>query len=643
LFKPASMKKLSIIVLDRDVRAVTRVMGRLGVVHLASATDADGLAGSVDLSVNEKQLDQIRTRIASLKRLLDIDSGQDKCKSDETMLAPLLAERELDVMERQVDKVNTELAAAREEKEELASTARELEGLEGLDVPVEQIPQLSFLHFALGEATERQIQQIRHTVGKKALVFSYDAEGGRRRFVAVTGKKGRFALSTAIEKAEAVTENISERHKGVAAEILDRARERLRDLGEVEERDQATLRGLREKYGPRLAVLDYWTAVEESVLSAEEGFARTSKTWIISGWVPEVKIPALVRRLMDATQDRMVARIAEPGAEEPPVLLEHHPWLQPFAGLVSTYSTPSYREIEPTLFVAIAFLLLFGLMFGDVGHGVVLLALGLALLWRGVSGTLAQGARLLVMAGASAILFGFMFGSLFGYEGVIEPLWFTPAEPDNMMTFLVYMVLLGVGIISLGVILSIINRLAVKDYFHAFLDKTGVVGGAFYWGAVALAARAALRGTAGMKAWHFALLIVAPLAILFFRQPIYALLTRRKKLYPEGALSGVMESAVEVMETLSSFLANTVSFVRVGAFALAHAMLMMAVNSLAAVAAGGAVATVGSVLILIVGNALAIALEGLVVAIQVLRLQYYEFFGKFFVGGGERYEPFTTP
>jgi len=615
------------------------------VVHLASTPldEAPGLSRCAGLEKVTRELDKLAHRAQTLMRKLRIEPGDFAPEPSEEIFAPLLAERPLDVMEREVAGVVSALEATESEMQEIQRTTRELEGLDALGVPVEQIPRFTFLHFALGEATGEQMTKLKRLIGRRALVLPYGSEGDKERFVAVTDKKGRFALATAIEKSEASPKEIDKRHKGFATEILSHARDRQEALQAEEERRHAALDAFRQKYGAQLVTLANAIETERSVVTAEENYAKTRKTFIINGWVPADRLSKLVGELTEATKNHIVIEATDPGDEEPPVLLRNHPWLQPFASLVMNYDMPNYKEIVPTLFAAIAFLLMFGLMFGDIGHGSVLILLGLGLLLKGRTDALRQGGRLFIMAGAAACVFGLLYGSIFGREDLVKALWLTPIAKENTMHFLLITVFFGVGLISLGIVLSIINRFLSRDYFHAILDKTGLVGALFYWGAVGLAIKAALLGTASVRRGEVLLLIILPLAILFLREPIYAIITRRDKIYHEGAVTGIMEALVELMETITSYLANTISFVRVGAFALAHAGLFIAIFALERMVRGPHVVTVGSVLVLVLGNALAIGLEGLVVVIQVLRLEYYEFFGKFFVGGGKRYEPFTTP
>ena len=644
MFASAPMKKLFIMVLDQDVRHATRAMGRAGVVHLSEtpAGESEGVRAYGDAAGLLQEIDALAGRAAVVMRQLQVKRGDFALEEREEIFAPLLVERQLDALERELGKSSTEMEALGGELAEVDRTLHELKGLEAFEIPMEEVGGYNFLHFALGEATEAQMEKLREMAGRRTLIIPYGVEGDRQRFVAVTEKKGRFALGTALEKSEAGRREIRGSYVGRASAILERARQRRRELEGTRERVDGEIRALRERHGARLLSLDEALRTERAVVSAERNFARTSKTFLITGWVPADRLAALIETLRRVTANRVVVNATDPAGEEPPVLLRSHAWLEPFASLVSAYDVPNYREVIPTLFAAIAFLIMFGLMFADVGQGALLILAGLVMVRRSKSKAMEQGGRLFTLAGGSAVVFGFLCGSVFGREDVIHALWLVPIEGENIQRFLVTAVFFGVALISVGIILSIINRFRRRDFYRAVLDKTGVVGGIFYWGAVGLVIKAAVMGSASVGRGEILVLIALPLTILFFREPIHAMLTRRRALYHGGVVAGVMEAVVELLETLTSYLANTISFVRVGAFGLAHAGLFMAIFALEKMVKGTHGATVPSILILILGNALSIGLEGMVVVIQVLRLEYYEFFGKFFIGGGMKYEPFRT-
>ena len=203
---------------------------------------------------------------------------------------------------------------------------------------------------------------------------------------------------------------------------------------------------------------------------------------------------------------------------------------------------------------------------------------------------------------------------------------------------------IGIGMISLGLILNVINRLRRGDVIGGLLDKFGVVGLLFYWGALALMTQFAALQSRGLVNLALALFVVLPLAGWALKEPIEHCLRRRAG-HPDepggGLFAAVTESLVGAFEAVLSYLANTISFVRLAAYAMSHAALLVAAFMMAEkvkhLAVGGPVL---SVLVIILGNLVALVLEGIIASVQALRLEYYEFFGKFFSGSGQAFKPF---
>jgi V/A-type H+-transporting ATPase subunit I len=244
----------------------------------------------------------------------------------------------------------------------------------------------------------------------------------------------------------------------------------------------------------------------------------------------------------------------------------------------------------------------------------------------------------LSVCGASSILFGFFYGSIFSYEELLTAWWLRPMQ--DKATLLKVVLGFGIGMISLGLIINIINRISERRYFEGVLSQYGVVGFIFYWGAIGLALRYFEEGAQAVTTGRVLLFVVLPLLLLMFREPLHMLFTRRPA--TAGSIAeAVFEGLMDVMEAVLSFLANTVSFIRVGAFALSHAGLSLAVFSVADLVRESAGGTFWAWTVIVCGNALIIALEGLVVTIQTVRLEYYEFFSKFFSGEGQAFRPLT--
>jgi V/A-type H+-transporting ATPase subunit I len=187
-------------------------------------------------------------------------------------------------------------------------------------------------------------------------------------------------------------------------------------------------------------------------------------------------------------------------------------------------------------------------------------------------------------------------------------------------------------------VINIVNYLRRRDWEKALLNKTGLAGAVFFWYVMFVAVRVVLGGKLSGIDFVF---IGLPLLALFFRGPIVRLAEGHRPVLKEGVFAFVMEGIVEILESAIYYVSNSVSFLRVAAFALAHTVLSTIVFLLAGMVGGAPGGIAFKILVILIGNAIIIVLEGLIVTIQVVRLQYYEFFSKFFTETGEEFKPFT--
>ena len=244
--------------------------------------------------------------------------------------------------------------------------------------------------------------------------------------------------------------------------------------------------------------------------------------------------------------------------------------------------------------------------------------------------------------GAAATLFGFLYGSLFGIEDVLPALWMSPLE--DMQRFLVLAIVLGVALVSLGLVLNVVNTWRAGQRALALFGPRGLLPAFGYWVLAGLAARAFVSERARIPVWGILALLAIPVALLILKRPIVSRLEKGTPVHrapssPTPPWLAALEGSVELVDTLISYFANTVSFLRVAAFAMVHAGAFLALFALADTLSRMRAGTPLSILALAAGNVVMIFLEGLTVSVQVLRLEYYEFFGKFFRGGGEPYRP----
>lgn len=370
---------------------------------------------------------------------------------------------------------------------------------------------------------------------------------------------------------------------------------------------------------------------------------HNSEYFFLAGWVPKNKASEFEKRLKNLGAD-ITVEISAPDETlkvNPPVnvtgfakILKHI--VEPYTFYVDMYGTPSYKDLDITAFVAITYTLLFGMMFGDMGQGFVLSIVG-ALMWK-LKG-MGLG-RILVPCGISSMIFGFVFGSVFGYEHMLDPVYKAlgwkgkPIEVfENVNLVLLLAIGIGVALVVCAIILNIAGCIKRKCFGEALLSQNGVIGLALYLCGANLAS-GFMGGFSPVDAGICAVIIAISAVILIIKEPFIELIDHKHFHKPESMLDFFLQNVFELVEYVLSYMSNTVSFLRVGAFVLVHAGMMMVVFSLAGESE--------NLFVIILGNILVIALEGLLTGIQALRLEYYEMFSRFYIGDGRKFNPIKT-
>lgn len=353
--------------------------------------------------------------------------------------------------------------------------------------------------------------------------------------------------------------------------------------------------------------------------------------FILCGWMTEGNARAFMKEIEN---DPNVYCLSEDSHKDlttkPPTKLKNIKLFKPFEMFIKMYGLPDYNEIDPTSFVAITYSLMFGIMFGDVGQGLCLL-IGGWLLYKYKKINLTA---IIANAGIFSTIMGFMYGSIFGFENLIPHLWLKPM--DNVMTILFSAVGFGVVLIIICMILNIINGIRAKDPEKIFFDTNGIAGLVFY-GAAIVCVLLAFTGKPLPATILMILFFGVPLVLIFFREPLARLVEKKKEIFPESKGMFFLESFFELFEILLSYVTNSISFLRVGAFALSHGAMMGVVLLLA-----NAESSHPNIIVLVLGNIIVVGMEGLIVGIQVLRLEYYEMFSRFYKGTGKVFKPYKN-
>ena len=377
-----------------------------------------------------------------------------------------------------------------------------------------------------------------------------------------------------------------------------------------------------------------------------------------SGYCPsrEYKnIEAAVRAESDKIECTEIPVDRKGASAEVPVKLKNNFLTRPFEMFVKMYGLPTYNGFDPTPYVAFTYMILFGLMFGDVGQGLVVTLLGLLLTKTTKNGL----APIMTRLGFFSMAGGCIYGSVFGIETIITPIYHReniwhgvcklfsglgiPEHPENIFqaatVVLLFALAIGIVLILISMIFNTVQNFKAGKTGAALFSVNGVAGIVFYAALVVGMVCQLLLGIPLLNAPYVICLIVLPILLIFFKEPLSDLISGRKHEEKISVGNFIIENFIELFESAISFLSNTMSYLRVGGFVLSHAGFMLVVSQLAGTTVPDAPITVKTVITYIIGNIIVMGIEGLLVGIQVLRLEFYEIFSRFYEGNGKSFTP----
>jgi V/A-type H+-transporting ATPase subunit I len=419
--------------------------------------------------------------------------------------------------------------------------------------------------------------------------------------------------------------------------------ERLQQLKLKLQTAEEKLSEVAKEQGEQLLTVYSYVKMRNDTFALRQYATTSHGKFFLEGFVPKTDAKAFVKRFDGYPQ--ILCEILDPSDEpqlEPPVKLKTPKFFKPFELFVTMYGLPDYYGWNPTSLIGFIYILLFGIMFADVGQG-FLLAVGGYLLYRTKKLDLAA---IISRCGIASMLFGLVFGSVFGFEDLLDPVYeslgitFLPLKVFESKTtnqILYGVVAIGIVIILTTMILNIRLSLRKKNVESAYFSNNGVAGLILYAGVVATVVLMMVFQINILNPIFILVVFVLPVLAMLFREPL-ANLVQKKPAKPEGGFGAyLLQNIFELLEYAISYLSNTLSFMRVGGFVLSHAGMMLVVKTLAEMVGSG-----GSIPVYIFGNLFVMALEGFVVAIQVLRLVYYETFSRFYDGTGKPFVPTTV-
>ena len=533
----------------------------------------------------------------------------------------------------------------KKKKEEIASKQKIIEPFRPMGGDLSQVLHYKYISYRFGKMPQEQYQKLeKYLLGELDAVFVKGVQDEQFVYGAY------FAAPDHLQKTDAVFRSlhferveIPAQYEGSPEEASQKLLKEMYDIQKkIEEIDKEAAEMFKKKAPQliwakqRLEELAHNFDVRKMAARVED---KKEDYYILCGWMAEDDVKKF---MAEAEQDDKVFVVVEDDHDsyfgEPPTKLENPKLFKPFEMFVGMYGLPAHNEMDPTLFVGLTYSFIFGVMFGDVGQGLLLVIVG-ALVYHFKKSPLAG---IIATAGVFSTIFGFMFGSVFGFEDVIQPLWLRPIDHMTTLPFVgklntvfIVSIAFGMGLIVIAMVLHIINAFREHDTQSTWFDPNGVAGLVFY-GSVAAVVILFMSGRPTPAGIVLAVMFGVPLLLILFKEPLTNRLKKKKEKMKEGKVMFFVEGFFELFEMLLSYFSNTLSFVRIGAFAVSHAAMMEVVLMLAGVESGNT-----NWVVVVLGNLFVCLMEGLVVGSQVLRLEYYEMFSRFYKGSGRKFEPYN--
>jgi V/A-type H+-transporting ATPase subunit I len=667
MFFPKAMTELELIVPAKDLLAVTKILSRYGVFHQTDSAYPNVATGSANTwQETASSYAAFERRLQTVMQTLSIDEGEPPSADFDAMVEAETLRLAVEQIEEEVKKTGDQLTAEKKHLEQLETILHQLEPVADIELDIALLRNSRYTYSTLGLIPAANVDRLQTSLARVPNVFLTLRADSQKPVVWLAGAQSNAdILDRAAKSAYLDPLSLPEGYEGTPGKIIESLHRSIEETKKKTEELKDTLGQYAREHGQRLRGL-LWQSHTSRVLSdAIVRYGQLKHTYVVTGWVPVDDLEDLTTRLKSASREILIETLPTTRYghnSNVPVALLNNKYLKPFQMLVNTYSRPRYGELDPTIFMALTFPLLYGAMFGDLGQGLVLLVLGLLMHNKIFMKGMSSLGLLIAYCGASAAVFGVLYGSVFGFEGEhfteafgfeFHPLWISPIH--DILRILGLAIDVGIVLLIFGFLLGIFSHWRARNWGHLLFGHNGIVGLLFYvsflallgdfLGSTPIVPRVAVA--IGSLPLPFPILaLIFGLAIMF-SEVLMNLVEGHRPIIESKGIGGfimyLVQAFMDLFEVLISQLSNTLSYVRVGAFAVAHGGLSAAFFKLAELIGGGEHG-VGYWVMLVVGNLFFITLEALIVGIQTMRLHYYEFLGKFFTGGGMRFEPLAiTP
>ncbi|MBN2299894.1 MAG: hypothetical protein JXC31_01775 [Acholeplasmataceae bacterium] len=510
----------------------------------------------------------------------------------------------------------------------------QVENIMNLEIPLDDLFACDYINIRFGRLPNSNVEKLRFFQNKPFIFKSFNHDNNNSWCVYITTDEFKREVDNIFSSLFFERIYIPDFVHGTPKDAVESLNQEILNTNKMIENEEIRINAFINDSKAKLAAIKGELLFLNRVYDAKQYVVGLGTKFSISGFAEEKDVKIFKEafeefddveiEVNDAYSDRRI---------KPPTKLKNGWFSKPFSMFVEMYGLPSYGEIDPTPFVALSYALLFGIMFGDFGQGLVLILLGYLLYHYKKMRLGAIGMRI----GISSALFGLLYGSFFGNEEILEHFYIhtlglagrpiSVMDSEFTMTLLIAAIGLGALLIVISMILNIITLIRKKHYAELIASHNGLAGLILYGYILVGAALELGLGYTVFNIWTILLFAGLPLILIFFKEPLERMFNK-DRMFPNGFGGFFVEGFFELFEIILSYITNSMSFLRVGGFILSHAGMMLVVMSL--------MSMVGNAgwIVLILGNIFVMGLEGMIVGIQVLRLEFYEMFSRYYDGNG---------
>ena len=611
------MQKVLIAGMSTDFEKISRRLQALSLLHVEKLQESEKLSHLATKRENEHKLEELASAISFLQRY---NAGKRK------MLQPMpeySAEALLNMDDAKAFEAVAESKAIETALNEIRSQIHQKENLlEQLKpycefkVPISALKDTQHAVFRLGVLEVKEAASVLQALSEYAEIEQLQTtENGLLPVCIAVHRENAQKLSEQLREAGFADANLP--CNGAPGEEIEKTRLQLEQLQQRQAEISEQAQKLADESIHLLqTVYDKYSVRTQRDLLAEKAASVGSKVFLLTGWVKQRDLEQLKEELSMVSADLMVEPIEPEKGEMPPTAVRNSKLLQPFEVVTNMYSLPLYSGIDPNPYMAPFFFLFFGMMLSDAGYGIILTVLCLAFLRIArPRSTTAMITTVLAFGGVSTLIWGALFGGWFGEE-LLPALWFVPMEEP--MTMLIVCLALGLLQISAGILIKIGLDLKAKNIVGAICDEGFIL--CILWGAVGLLLGVSIGGT------------IALIGVI----GLFLTAGRDRK----GILKKFM-GGFSAVYGLTSYVSDILSYCRLFGLGLATGVIGMVFNTIATMLMGSPIGFIFAVAILVAGHSFNLGINVLGAFVHSCRLQYIEFYSRFYEGGGRAFCPYT--